>query len=180
MTWPAEQPAKHGRSLTGFYIAMSVVAALVGLGVWLWTPLRIRYWEREVHRGSLWVGISGSMGSFTYSGFAVDAAEKLVKVGPRAAPAMSRLLANSDTRGIVLQAISRTQPPWALPVLAEVCRREPDVWGRGQMVIVAQIIGHVNFGAWNLMVEADAQKASRNFLEWWDEYGHEAYGGSEQ
>ncbi len=178
----AEQPVatKQGKSLLGFYIGLGVVAAFLGLGTLLWTPISIRYWEGEVKRGSSQVAISGSMGSFTYSGFAADAAEKLAKAGPRAAPAASRLLANSATRGVVLQAISRVRPPWALPVLAEACRREPDMGVRGQMVIVAQTVGHVDFGAWNLMVDAEAQKASRNFLRWWDECGREAYGGNGQ
>jgi hypothetical protein len=43
MTEPADQPAKHGRSLTGFYVALGVVAALVGLGVCLHKPIRTRY-----------------------------------------------------------------------------------------------------------------------------------------
>ena len=48
MTEPVEQQPKRERSLLGFYIAMGVLAAMVVLGVWLWTPLRIWYWEREL------------------------------------------------------------------------------------------------------------------------------------
>jgi len=40
---PADQPANRGRSLVGFYIALGVVAALVGLGAWMYAPLRLRY-----------------------------------------------------------------------------------------------------------------------------------------
>jgi hypothetical protein len=43
MTQAGDQPAKHGRSLTGFYIAIGVVAVLFGLGVALYRPLRLRY-----------------------------------------------------------------------------------------------------------------------------------------
>jgi len=35
--------AKPGRSLVGFYVALGVVAALVGLGAWLYKPLHLRY-----------------------------------------------------------------------------------------------------------------------------------------
>jgi len=35
MPEPTDQPAKQGRSLVGFYVALGVVAALVGVGVWL-------------------------------------------------------------------------------------------------------------------------------------------------
>ena len=47
MTDPADQPARHGRSLVGFYVALGVVAVLVGLGVLLYQPLRLRY---AIHR----------------------------------------------------------------------------------------------------------------------------------
>lgn len=45
MTGPAEQPAspRRERSLTGFYIAVGVAAALFALGTWLYRPLRLRY-----------------------------------------------------------------------------------------------------------------------------------------
>jgi len=37
-------PSQQGRSLTGFYVAVGVVAALVGLGVLLYKPMAARYW----------------------------------------------------------------------------------------------------------------------------------------
>jgi len=46
------QPAKHGRSLVGFYIALSVVAVLVGVGVYLYQPLRLRYAIHKVRSTS--------------------------------------------------------------------------------------------------------------------------------
>jgi hypothetical protein len=39
----ADQPPKRERSLLGFYIAVGVVAALVGLGTLLFKPLRTQY-----------------------------------------------------------------------------------------------------------------------------------------
>ncbi len=47
---PAKRPLapKQGKSLLGFYIALGVVAALVGLGVWLWAPMRTRYRDWQV------------------------------------------------------------------------------------------------------------------------------------
>ena len=39
MTEPADQPApaKPGRSLTGFYVVICILLALVCLGTWIWT-----------------------------------------------------------------------------------------------------------------------------------------------
>ncbi len=39
----ADQSAKRGRSLTGFYIALGGVALVVGLGAWLYEPVKKRY-----------------------------------------------------------------------------------------------------------------------------------------
>jgi len=47
----AGEPAAReipGRSLTGFYIAVGVAAALVLLGAWMWKPMRAWYRERQV------------------------------------------------------------------------------------------------------------------------------------
>jgi hypothetical protein len=49
---PSDQPAKHERSLVGFYSALGVLALLIGAFAILWTPLRVRYWEWEMRRHS--------------------------------------------------------------------------------------------------------------------------------
>jgi len=36
-------PSRQGKSLTGFYIAIGVVGALIGLGTWFYKPLLTRY-----------------------------------------------------------------------------------------------------------------------------------------
>jgi hypothetical protein len=62
MTETPDQPAKHGRSLGGFYIALGVVSALAAIGILLWRPLHTAYRERVttrafLHRLDLRVGI---------------------------------------------------------------------------------------------------------------------------
>jgi hypothetical protein len=47
----AAAPAKRGRSLVGFYVALGVVAALVGLGVLLYKPLTLCYAIHAVRSG---------------------------------------------------------------------------------------------------------------------------------
>ena len=45
-----DQPAQPGRSLVGFYIALGVVAVLVGLGVWLAPVAQFHYHARKHQR----------------------------------------------------------------------------------------------------------------------------------
>jgi len=50
---PVSQPAKHGRSLVGFYIALGVVAAMIGLAGLLWKPASARLAFRRLwNRGA--------------------------------------------------------------------------------------------------------------------------------
>ena len=62
MTEPAFQPAKHGRSLVGFYIALGVVAVLVGLGAWLYRPLMLAYAIHRVEQTAEYLPIRPGMG----------------------------------------------------------------------------------------------------------------------
>ena len=176
----ADQPAKHGRSLAGFYIAIGLVAAVVGLGIWLWTPLKIRYWEQEIHRTCLDLNAASSMGSVSYGGVPVDIAKQLVAAGPQAAPAVSRLLTSPETRRIVLQAIRDVRARWTLPLLADACQREEDRGGTLVLVITAQDITGKSFGAWWLMNDAAAENACSQFLGWWDSEGKAIYGEGAQ
>lgn len=172
----APKPVPSGPSLTGFYVALGAAAALVGLGAWLWTPARIWYWEREVRRGSPWnILVSGSMGVWTYSGPPVDAARKLVGIGPRAGPAVSRLILSPESRHPVLQAVGDSRAQWVLPVLANACRKEADPRSRIEMVVAAQELSGVNFGAWSMLADADLEKPYRSFLDWWDREGRARY-----
>jgi hypothetical protein len=174
------EPIQHGKDLFGFYVGLGIVAVLIGLCAWLWTPLRIRYWEREVHRGSGRVGLAMSFGEVDYSGFAVNAAETLVAAGPRAEPAVSRLLACPDTQGIILQALRESKARWALPLLADTCQREPEISSRLRIVIAFQKITGKNFGGWQLMGDAEAEKSCRRFLDWWEGEGKTEYRGSDR
>jgi len=170
------EPPPAGRSLVGFYVALGVFAALVGLGAWLWTPARIWYWEREVRRGSPWnILVSGSMGVWRYSGPPVDAARKLVAIGPRAGPAVSRLVLPSESRPLVLQAVGDSRARWVLPIIANACRNEADPRSRIEMVVLAQKLSGADFGAWSMLADADLEKPYRSFLDWWDREGRAKY-----
>jgi hypothetical protein len=59
---PAKQPAspRRERSLLGFYIAMAIAAALFGLGVWLYRPLRLRYAIYRVETAPMASSLSSS------------------------------------------------------------------------------------------------------------------------
>jgi len=51
----ADQPptARSGRSLAGFYLAVGVAAALLGLGAWLYRPMRLLYAIHRIESGAL-------------------------------------------------------------------------------------------------------------------------------
>jgi hypothetical protein len=100
------EPPKKGKSLLGFYIALGVVAALLGLGVWLWTPLKVQYYERQLLDSSdekpvhevMYAGKKYRVGRQQW------AAQKLVQCGPASLPALERLLrpdrSNADDRSV--------------------------------------------------------------------------------
>jgi formylglycine-generating enzyme required for sulfatase activity len=47
VTSPAEQPAKRPRSLTGFYLALGVIIALVMFGLWFWRTWTVWWFDAD-------------------------------------------------------------------------------------------------------------------------------------
>jgi hypothetical protein len=154
-----------------------VVAALIGLGTWLWTPLRVWYWEREIRRTSQWgVLCGGSMGYVWYTGETVDAGKRLVSIGPRAAPAVSRLIREPAIRGPVLQCIGDARAEWAMPILANACQSEEGAGAKILIVMTAQTVSGMNFGAWLGQGDPERGETLRRFLDWWEREGQAKYG----
>jgi hypothetical protein len=187
---PGDQPAKHGRSLTGFYIALGVVAVLVGLGAWLWTPLRVLYWEREVRRTApipsenLVPGPRGFDPRFV--GPRVQAARRLADIGPAAYASFNRLLNGSDDLLAiqVLSALGEPRDSWALPLIVHAASgkdAEKTPWAIG----VAQNITDRKFYPARPdtgqprpppLTEEDVAQGQRNLLDWWEREGKAMYG----
>jgi len=162
MPEPADQPAKHGRSLVGFYIALGVVAVLVGLGAWLWTPLKISYCERRVLDSSLFPGQRSESG------------ERLARTWPAAAPAVERLLrSDSHSRKAMLNGLVWAKATWCLPLLAAECQRQDGSSDCAMAIALsAQKISGQDFGG-----KENAELAVQNFLSWWEREGQAKYGG---
>ena len=179
-----EAPRKEP-SLTGFYIVTAIVAALVGLGVWLWTPLKIAYWERQAreYRGEL-VRVGGPGTSlYAYKApsdlKAIDAFDKLARVGPRAAPAFRRLLRHpvSQVRGFALVALISPKASWALPLIVEASAdQDPEV--AGFAVFVAEQIAGQTFSKrdrYQPVFPMDVSEGRKNLLDWWEREGRAKY-----
>jgi hypothetical protein len=160
-------PGKSGRSLTGFYIALGVVAALVGLGAWLWTPARIWHYERQFR--------AAKTNSDLHA-----AAEKLGDVGPRALPAFKRLLQSEDyaNRASVLHSgLGRPGHTWALPLIVETARDSDDTIAQDAIWAAEDVLGkRWVFGAQHLEYVPEAR---RSLLAWWEREGRAKYGAKE-
>jgi len=195
VTEPADQPAKQGRSLTGFYIALGVAAVLVGLGAWLWTPLRVLYWERELRRNAPIVSESESgyslyrvPGSSGYTPLSVHtqlrAARRLADIGPAAYASFNRLLNGSDGP-LALQALVVLDEPkdsWALPLVIHAASGK-DAEKTLLATTVAQKLTNRRFYPVlpdteppRRPTEEEVAQAQRNLLDWWEREGKVKYG----
>jgi hypothetical protein len=160
-------PDQRGRSLTGFYIALGVVAALVGLGAWLWTPARIWYYERQFRAAKTSADLRA-------------AAEKLGDVGPQALPAFKRLLQSEDSANwtfVLHSGLGHPGRTWALPLIVQTARDSDDEIGRDAIWAAENVLGkRWAFGARDL---EDVPEARRRLLAWWEREGRAKYGAKE-
>jgi hypothetical protein len=180
MPEPADQPTEQGRSLAGFYIALGVVAGLVLLGVWLSTPLRVWYWERQIQKPLPPCPASNAPGYDAIHALydeQSEAAVRLVEIGPRSAPAVTRLLRRGHAeRWITLWALQRVSAKWALPILVEECRERNDPALTLLLVDTAErITGEfIQPPEGYLRVK---ELPPQLFLAWWEREGQAKYGG---
>jgi len=168
-------PGKSGRSLTGFYIALGVVAALVGLGAWLWTPARIWYWERQVKKAPP----TEVHGVQACNHDREIAACKLADLGPVAYPAFQRLLQSNDmdVRVNALIGVCNPRSTWALPLVAGSAQDQsnlPIIW---TVVRTAEEITGQTFRTGGRSQE-ELFEARRRLLAWWEREGRAKYGGA--
>jgi hypothetical protein len=179
VTSPTDQPAKPIRGRIGFFIGLGVVAMVVVAWVWVVTPAEIRYWENRC-REEGYRATSRETGGVGEDRACVAAAENLVNLGPRTAPAVLRLLRDMQTRCPTLEALVKARAKWALPVLAEVCSEMPDgSGGRFFLTNAAQDISGVDFGCGGFLSHEARNEVGtpERFLQWWEREGKAKYGG---
>lgn len=167
MSEPAELPVKRDRSLTGFYIAVGVVAALFLLGVWLRTPARIAYWEWQARRG----------GDEPMTQARREAVFNLLwEIGQPAHPALNRLLHSPHQRFrcevaeflyFQSQNARKDSPPseglyWPLVLALENLQHDDPEVARWAFLSAQEILVR-NF--------AD----SRALMQWWEREGRAKY-----
>ena len=178
MPEPAEQSATHGRSLTGFYIGLGVVAVLVGLGAWLWIPAKMWYWEREVRENSTPSSELPAADAFLALDRGRLAADRLVAIGPRASPAVARMIAHSpNSLKSIAQALGKHKARWAIPMLAEACRKETRTSCINAIVAAAEEITGESLQA-SVWTGSKEEASAKAFLKWWEREGESKYGGS--
>ena len=182
----SDPPAKHGRSLTGFYLAAGLTALLLGLGAWASTPLRIWYWERAV-RDACWTS-KRPRGLFRET---EKRATRLARVGPASLPAFERLLRDEDigNRHEILLGLRDADATWAMPLVVEVARKgDRDL--PGWAILVACSLAKRAFADEkdlevclhqvpnNLHVFVPEGRAK--LFDWWEREGKARYGGGEK
>jgi hypothetical protein len=158
----ASPSEEKGRSLAGFYITVGVIAALVLLGTWLWTPAKITYWEWQARRGGdgpITPGRQHALGA-------------LLQMGPPAQPALGRLLRSPHSNlrreivDILYAGVNQRDLP--LIVIAAQCN-DP------------RVARHATDAAWKVLyVEIEQGRVGnfagpRELLDWWEREGRARY-----
>jgi len=178
----AGAPEEKGRSLAGFYIAVGIVAALVLLGAWLWTPVSIWYWERETRKACYEEAATISTSSFSKS---LQAANRLVRIGPPAYSALGRLLADRamPLRIRVLGATVDSRADWALPLVVKASG-DPDGSIAEQALVTACYLAERDFitgQEGTLLSHIDKKRPDivatgrQKLLTWWESEGRARY-----
>jgi hypothetical protein len=163
----------------GFYIAVGVVAALVGLGAWLWTPAKIRYLTWRVYHPG------GERGTGEQGWNRTLAVDRLIELGPRSTGAFDRILRSPDPEvvGTALAELEGLRPKWIMPLLARICREESGTDTAGTAAWLAERISGQNFSYSSPMDRFFSNPPvarEQQFLEWWEREGRDQYAGGGQ
>jgi hypothetical protein len=166
---PAEQPPQHGRSLVGFYVALGFIAVLVGMGVWLWTPITVLRLERQVHHPEAYLQFANHINPRAIP------VMKLVKMGPVARAALRRLL-NDPSPEVRMAALVDMKfgdgPTWYFHLVIEAASRGDDEMAQYAIEVASERAGR-GFRDWT----GDWRVERQNLLDWWEREGKAKYGG---
>jgi hypothetical protein len=172
MPQAADGPAKHGRSLVGFYVALGAVAAVVGLGAVMWKPLMMRYYEWRITRPGA---------SATYDD--LEAARGLARMGPAAAGTTRRILHGPvDNSHAALWGIRVEKATWALPLLVELALKNNDrnvdevEFARNidEVMFDIDCLTHEDFRG---LEDTSVVVVQKRLSDWWEREGKAKYGG---
>jgi hypothetical protein len=181
MPEPADQPARHTRSLTGFYIMLGVVAALVGAGAWVWKPALVKYHESRVRALLSSEGVSGRKSSEDERVIL-----KLAEIGPASLPAFERMILVERLPGsdeLIYLGLDRREQTWAMPLLARLLvEHEVPVLDYHALnaaeTLSQRMFFDRDFTPRNSRdFRGDVERARQEFLAWWEREGQAQYGG---
>ena len=187
-------PVKKRRGMVAFYVATGVACLLLVGFYFAWTPLRVWYWEREVHHRE------SSRLKRTPSGVVInratisDAARELVRIGPRAAHALKRLLQEEGENHLrldVLDGIRGEDVPWVAPLLVGLLRTSQHSEARVTVQIMEQCSGRQfmpppargrieNLAGSTWGKDERVEEGRKNALVWWEKEGKAKYGRSDR
>jgi len=193
--------AKPGRSLTGFYVGLGVVTVLVGLGAWLWRPMRAVYLEKEVRKfqgdieymhggrsmSGCWMIFLAPPGDAArwengtdYGGIELPI-DKLVRMGPVARPALTRLLRDPEPRlrRLTIVTLGEAKPGWATDLMVEASRDPDDKVAAAAAWAMEEFSGLrlVNSRSGARPAEPEIERCRQSFLHWWGSEGRTKRGG---
>jgi hypothetical protein len=152
----AEEPPSHGRSLVAFYVTTGAATLLFLMGIWLWVPASVWYWEREVR--------------VAYKGEKILAARRLASMGPVAFAAFRRLLRNEDplVQDAALWGLDSRECGWAFPLIIEAAQ-SPDASVALSAILLAERLASRSFGARDS--PQDLPGSRDRLLNWWEQEG---------
>jgi hypothetical protein len=202
-------PEKRRRGMLAFYVSTGVALVLLVAGYFAWTPLRIWYWERTLMNyvqampadRPVSFSVRRPDGSRVLIGTAKEGTntlEKLLEVGPAAAPALERVIASlsADRQMRVMHCLAETDEAWTVRALVSSVRNGKHYLAMDALDAAERLTGQVFFPKGRRSVPppnppikdcvvgravdaAEVKEGRKNFLAWWNREGKAKYGRSE-
>jgi hypothetical protein len=201
---------KKRRGLLVFYITAIVVLILAVCLAFVRKPLEAWYWEKKLMDYVQAVPANTPVsfyirrpdGSRILMGTAregTEALERLVAVGPAAAPAIERIIASlpADRQMRVMDCLAETGEAWAVRALVSSIRDGKPYLARDALGTAERLTGQVFFpngpwmtrnpnppvkgGEWSgrALSLSEVKPGRERFLTWWEREGKAKYGRSE-
>jgi hypothetical protein len=151
--------------MLAFYVGTGVVLALFLGGWFAWTPLRIAYYERSARTGH-----TGEPPDDLTTTKGLHAIYRLVEIGPRAEPALRRLLRSEsrDLRYEVASALRIREAQWTIPLLVLAAQdRDRDIAQTAMWGVEPVLHDGLRF------------RSTEELLSWWHREGKAKYGSGE-
>ena len=198
-----EPVGKKRKGMLGFYVLTGVALALFGSFYFAWTPLKVRYWERELTRffestagGRSGYAITQNSGVPTTVSCGTRntrALSKLLEIGPPARSALERTCASFPSqRSLIIGYLGCPQGMWTFPLVIEAACEQDSLVAVSAVDAAERLSGQSFFPKGPRMVrskpgpgamsreigDSELAAARKNLLDWWEREGKAKYGSS--